>query len=169
MHRMFPGVSIFSGDIMNYFPHDRGIFCDVLPACALMIRREALDDVGLLDERFFIYCEDTDWCRRFREKAWSVRFFPDAEVIHYGEASSTNAPVRFKLEKLKAEFQYWDKHHGRCSRHLLLIILLFYHIIRFFGRAVIWAVIWHKRPQLSSRIKENLASVGWLLNPKRLR
>lgn len=56
---------------------------DWLLGAALMLRREALKDVGPMDERFFLYFEDTDWCRRFREKGWRVIYFPDARMHHY--------------------------------------------------------------------------------------
>ncbi len=62
------------------------------------VRRKAMDEVGLLDEDFFFYGEDIDWCRRFRDAGWEVVFYPEAETIHFGGASSGNAPVRFYLE-----------------------------------------------------------------------
>lgn len=50
---------------------------------AMMVRSTALKDVGLMDERFFLYFEDTDWCRRFWEKGWSVVYNPEARMHHY--------------------------------------------------------------------------------------
>lgn len=56
---------------------------DWLLGAAMMIRREALKDAGPMDERFFLYFEDTDWCRRFWAKSWSVVYFAQARMHHY--------------------------------------------------------------------------------------
>jgi len=61
---------------------------DWILGAALMIKKEALAQVGLMDERFFMYFEDTDWCRRFWKKKWKVVYFPEAKMHHYhGRAS----------------------------------------------------------------------------------
>ncbi|MBU2037235.1 glycosyltransferase family 2 protein [Patescibacteria group bacterium] len=56
---------------------------DSLMGAALMVRRQALEEVGLMDERFFLYFEDTDWCRRFLAKGWRVVYLPEAKMHHY--------------------------------------------------------------------------------------
>jgi len=56
---------------------------DWLLGAALMLRRQALEKVGLMDERFFLYFEDTDWCRRFLADGWRVVYFPEAQMHHY--------------------------------------------------------------------------------------
>ena len=61
---------------------------DWLMGSALLVRREVVKDVGFFDERFFMYFEDVDWCRRFWEKGWSVVYNPQAVFYHYhGQAS----------------------------------------------------------------------------------
>lgn len=61
---------------------------DVVPGCFMLVRREAMDAVGILDEAFFFYGEEADWCHRFRDAGWRVRFAPLPAVIHHGGASS---------------------------------------------------------------------------------
>ncbi|MBU3901489.1 glycosyltransferase family 2 protein [Patescibacteria group bacterium] len=56
---------------------------DWLLGAAMMVKEAALREVGLMDERFFLYFEDTDWCRRFWEKGWSVVYLPEAKMHHY--------------------------------------------------------------------------------------
>jgi GT2 family glycosyltransferase len=60
---------------------------DVVTGCYLMIRREILETVGPLDERFFFFGEETDWCRSIAEAGWKVRFAPVGEIVHIGNAS----------------------------------------------------------------------------------
>jgi GT2 family glycosyltransferase len=69
----------FAGEHMWFFPHDRTLPVDVLVGCFSMIRREAFDTVGLLDENLFMYGDDVDWCRRCWKAGWQVVFFPGAK------------------------------------------------------------------------------------------
>lgn len=79
---------------MFYFPCDRTIAADVLVACFILPCRAAIDQFGLLDEDFWIYGEDFDWCWR---SGWKVMFFPGAEAIHYCGGTSANDPLRLAL------------------------------------------------------------------------
>ena len=65
---------------------------DWVLGAVLMARREAIDKVGLLDDRFFLYFEDTDWCRRFWEAGYSVVYLAGAEMVHYHERLSARGP-----------------------------------------------------------------------------
>lgn len=64
---------------------DRASICDVdwLLGAALMVRSKAFDGVGLMDEKFFLYFEDVDWCRRFARAGWRVVYYPEAKMHHY--------------------------------------------------------------------------------------
>ncbi|MEW6610830.1 MAG: glycosyltransferase family 2 protein [Patescibacteria group bacterium] len=63
---------------------------DWLQGSALLVRRKALEEVGLFDERFFLFFEDTDWCRRFWQKGWAVAYVPDAMMVHYPQRLSSS-------------------------------------------------------------------------------
>ncbi len=66
---------------------------DWVSGACMLVRRKAIDDVGLLDERFFMYWEDADWCRRMKEGGWKVVYFPMASVYHFiGGSSEKNVP-----------------------------------------------------------------------------
>jgi GT2 family glycosyltransferase len=73
------------------------------------VRREAADAVGLFDESFFMFSEETDWLTRFRRAGWKVLFFPGAEVVHVGGASHGG---RLYLENLRGHLRWFDKHRG---------------------------------------------------------
>jgi GT2 family glycosyltransferase/glycosyltransferase involved in cell wall biosynthesis len=78
-------------------------------AC-MVVRRKAVDHVGLMDERFFLYWEDADWCRRMRRKGWKVVYFPESPVVHYAGASSEQAPLRSILEFHKSSYRLFEKY-----------------------------------------------------------
>jgi len=164
LHKIWPKSSMFSGTLMTYFPHDEIKNVDVLPGCFLMLRREALEQVGLLDERFFIYGEDKDWCRRFWKSSWKVVFFPLAEVIHFAKASSSKAPSRFAKEKQKANYQYWQKHHRWLSLKIFLSIMIFHHSIRFIILLFVYLIRHGERKIISMRIASSAACALWSLN-----
>jgi len=86
--RTLLGKSIWGRAKLNYFLiKDKNLSLptkvDWLQGSAIMARREAIDKIGLMDERFFMYLEDTDWCRRFWENNYQVIYFPGAQVFHY--------------------------------------------------------------------------------------
>lgn len=80
-------------------------------AC-LLVRREALDDAGLLDEQFFVYTEEIDLCRRFTDRGWLIYWIPGAVVVHYGGASTSQVSSRMFLQLYRSKVQYFRKHLG---------------------------------------------------------
>jgi GT2 family glycosyltransferase len=125
---------------MFYFKHDAIRDIEVLAGCFLVVRREALEQVGYLDDQFFIYAEDIDWCKRFWESGWRVVFFPGAEAIHYGGASSSNAPLRFSAAQEQSRVQYWSKHHRKLSVLAFYCIIISQHALRIFFEGLTYVV-----------------------------
>jgi GT2 family glycosyltransferase len=80
----------------------------------LMMRRECLEQVGELDERFFIYDEDVDWCLRARRAGWKVRFWPGASMIHLGATSDPLMKDK-TFTMFRSHLSYVRKHHGRAA------------------------------------------------------
>lgn len=160
----FPQSRIFGGFLMTYWPHNDVRRVDTLNGCFWMVNRNALNQVGLLDERFFIYGEDIDWCKRFRAAGWDVVFFPGAQVIHYGGASSSNAPVRFYVEMYRANLQLWKKHHNRFEQLGFLLLVWIHQILRVLGQSIIYAVKPRKRIMAQSKINRSVACMHWLMN-----
>ena len=109
--------------MMNDFDHDRTREVEVLNGAFMLIRRTAMDQVGLIDDRYFMYGDDIDWCRRFRKAGWPVAFDANAEAIHYGGGTTARAPVYFYVEMQKANLQYWKKHHSRAAQIAFLASL----------------------------------------------
>jgi len=96
---------LYRGD----FDHDRVAEVDWLSGPALLVRREAVDTVGLFDEDFFMFSEEVDWMTRFRRAGWRVLFFPGAEVVHVGGASHGG---RIYVENLRGHLRWFAKHRG---------------------------------------------------------
>ncbi len=74
----------------------------------IVIKREAFIKVGLLDENYFLYCEDMDWCTRIRKAGFEIVYYPEAGVIYEGTRSARKS-LRFTRIFLKSLFYYWSK------------------------------------------------------------
>lgn len=85
---------------------------DVVTGCYLMIPREVIAQVGLLDENFFFFGEETDWCRRISQAGWKVRFAPVGEIIHIGNASGEGLGSQRALMLAAGLVRYQRKHSG---------------------------------------------------------
>jgi len=139
---------------------------DVLSGCFWMVRKEAFDEVGLFDERFFIYAEDKDLCKRFKEKGWKIVYNPNAQAIHYGGASSANAPIRFYIEMQFANLQYWEKHFNKRGKYLYSIILFLFHVNRVIVYRLARAVRRTNKAAYDHKIERSVFSLRWLFNRK---
>jgi hypothetical protein len=163
---LLPKSKVFGGQLMRDFNHNQVADVEVLNGWFWVVRREALDQVGLLDERFFIYGEDIDWSKRFHMRGWRVVFYPGASALHYGGASSSNAPVRFFIEQRKASLQYWEKHHSPTARIAHLLLLGMEHALRVVGHGAMWLLRPANRGQQAFKVARSAALLTWLAKGK---
>jgi GT2 family glycosyltransferase len=91
---------------------DRARRVDWVTGAALLARREALEQIGLFDEGFFLYSEEVDLQLRLRGAGWEVHFFPEATVVHHESQFSAAVPERRINEMWRSRHRYWRKHHG---------------------------------------------------------
>jgi GT2 family glycosyltransferase len=147
---------------MRDFEHNQLSDVEVLNGWFWVVRKEALKQVGLLDERFFIYGEDLDWCYRFKKAGWRVVFYPYAESTHYGGGSSARAPIWFYLEERKANTQYWIKHHRRCSQWTYFAIVWLHEVLRVCGYAGAYLFVKSSRADALFKLNRSIACLSWL-------
>ncbi|MFN0074342.1 MAG: glycosyltransferase family 2 protein [Chloroflexota bacterium] len=92
-----------------------------LGAC-MLISRAALEDVGLLDEGFFMYCEEVDWCMRARLRGWEIYHHPGAVVVHHGGKSTEQRGGAMYQQLHASRARFYEKHYGRSFRTLARVI-----------------------------------------------
>jgi GT2 family glycosyltransferase len=98
---------------------------DSVSGACLLIRREAMDAIGLLDEGFFMYFEETDWCVRAWQQGWKVYYVPQAEVVHYTMGSTGRRVEPFLIRAyFNSRMHYFSKHYGIVSCGVLRATLL---------------------------------------------
>lgn len=157
LDRLFPHSEALSGSFLPVSAHGHQRDVDVASGCFCVARREALEQVGLLDEDFFMYSEDLDWCRRFRQMGWGIVFHPKAQVVHYGGGSSSNAPTRFSLEQQRADFLYWKKHRGMVVAGIYRVIVFLHLNLRLIGRILCLALGRGTARHSHQKIREHVA------------
>jgi GT2 family glycosyltransferase len=106
----FPG-NLLVGDYRSW-PHDTERAVDFIIGACWLMRSEAVKAVGLFDEEFFLYAEETDWARRFHDAGWQITFLPQAEAIHLGGGSAGNQSAKVFSEFRRGQERYIRKHHG---------------------------------------------------------
>ncbi len=95
----------------------------VIGAC-MIIRRQAIEQVGLLDEGYFLFLEETDWCYRMRKEGWKVYHVPQAEIYHFQGKSAEKDKKRAKVEYYCSRYHFFKKNRGTFQCFFLLIGLL---------------------------------------------
>ncbi|HEY0415970.1 MAG TPA: glycosyltransferase family 2 protein [Gaiellaceae bacterium] len=121
IRKLAPRTNLLNPLYVGGFDHETAAEADWLYGPALLVRREAVEQVGGFDEDFFMFSEEVDWMTRFRRAGWKVLFYPAAEVVHVGGATHGG---RMYVENLRGHLRYLAKHRGpreaERARRLLL-------------------------------------------------
>ncbi len=112
-------------------------YVETISGCYLMVRKECIEAVGALDEDFFFFGEETDWCRRIREAGWRVAFAPVGNITHFGGGSSGTLNHRRDLMLSEATVRLHRKHSGLVTALGVYILLFVFNSSRF----AYWAVV----------------------------
>jgi len=146
LYKMFPRSHFFGRERMIWWTRDDVRPVDVVTGCFMLVRREAIQQVGRMDEQFFMYAEEADWCYRFRMAGWQNVFYPEAEIIHLGGQSSGRVRVAMTVQLRKAILQFIRKHNGYWSYAVgRSLVLMFYTV-----RIPFWLVL-AIRPKIRGR------------------
>ena len=110
--RILPKWGFLGYEDLTWWDHRDEREVDVLKGCFILAKSAAIRQIGMLDENFWLYGEETDWCYRMKQAGWSVLFTPSAEIIHHGGAS-TNQLSGWILHQLwGAKLQFTGKHRS---------------------------------------------------------
>jgi hypothetical protein len=166
LDRILSRWRLFSGFQMRGWSYDRTSEVQTLTGCFWLARASAVREVGGLDERFFFYAEDIDWCKRFLDAGWKNIFVAEASATHFGGASSANAPLRFSIEMLRGNLIYWNKHHGSLGRFAYFLLATLQQGVRLLAHLLLRIACLGDREQSRHRIKEDMTCLRWLLTGK---
>lgn len=139
--KLFPKSLRFNAYHMEFLDENEEYPVDCLVGAFMMVRREVIEQVGMLDERFFMYFEDTDWCYRIQQAGWVNYYYPKTQIIHYKRGSSRGRPYRITYEFHRAMKLFYDKHY-RKHYPFWVTIFMYLGITVKFGATVLKDQIW---------------------------
>jgi GT2 family glycosyltransferase len=119
-------------------PDDAVAEVDWVMGAALLVRREAYDQVGGFDEGFFMYSEEVDWCRRLKAAGWQVVYFPPARIVHHEGRSSEQVPAATHIRFNASKVRYFRKYHGALAAEALRLYLLGHFLFQLGLEAAKW-------------------------------
>jgi N-acetylglucosaminyl-diphospho-decaprenol L-rhamnosyltransferase len=130
LDRMFPRTRLFGAHRELYRNPGLPRTVDYVQGSCLLVRRTAMERVGNLDEGFFMYFEETDWCRRMKEAGGEVWYVPGPGIIHYGGGTTGHYNEARLLSYHRSLIRFFRKHHSLPAGLLLRCVLIFRSLIR---------------------------------------
>jgi hypothetical protein len=122
---LFPRSRFFGGYLLDYLDEDNTAPVDNVSGSCMFIRREVIRSIGYLDEGFFAYQEDSDYCFRARQAGWKIYYVAEAQIVHYGgQGGSRVEPIRSVIEWHRSYWRYYNKHLAK--DYFILLNWLFY-------------------------------------------
>ncbi len=147
--------------VLNHFDHQSPRAVEQIMGAAMFIKRQDYENYGGLDERFFIYYEEVDLCRRILDSGFELWFYPEAKISHVGGASCEALPVVNKMlwQLRLSRAQYFAKHFGLVPQFITLAVSL----AEALGKAVVLEALAFLKPQRKSIYKAKAKGFWGLL------
>lgn len=114
LRRYFPGVELFHRYALTHIAPEESLDVDALSGACLLVRRDVYAQTGGMDDVFFMYGDDLDWCYRIRQQGWKIRYCADAPIIHYGGQGGAHR-VSYSLiyHYYQAMWLFYRRHYRR--------------------------------------------------------
>lgn len=155
LSQWFPYNRVFGKFLKKWMNYDK--VCEIahcLGAC-MIVRRDTIADVGLMDEQFFLYFEETDWLYRMKKKGWKIYYIPEARVIHFGGVSTKGLRDRDKIimrHSYRSKLCFFKKHYGLGITVLLKGLILARYGLKFLKWALIYLIVPLNHSKSKSRL-----------------
>ena len=127
LYKIFPKSRFFGRRLMTWWDYDTIKEVDAICGCFLLARSEAIKEVGLMNEIYFTYGDDPDWCIRFKRRGWKILFTPNAQIIHLGGQTTKQFRRKFRLQLHGSELIFirlYQKHFFFARLTMALFLLL---------------------------------------------
>ncbi len=128
----FPKSKVFNHERMQWWKHNKVCEVEAITGCFMLVKKQIFEETGGFDERFFMYCEEIDWCKRITNSGWKIIFTPCTHIIHYGGVSALKHDSKRSLLIDKSYVKYMFKHWGSSNAKTGILFMLIFYIIRIF-------------------------------------
>jgi len=130
LYKLFPKSKFFGRERMTWWDRNEIREVDVVTGCFMLIRQKAIQQVGTMDEQFFMYGEETDWCYRFKQAGWKIMFTPACEIIHLGGQSSRQQRSKMMLQLRGSILLFIKKHNSFLTYALACLLVALFFFLR---------------------------------------
>jgi hypothetical protein len=144
LSKLFPKSRRFGRYNMTYLDPDLETEVDSVVGAFMMVRREAIEQVGLLNETFFMYGEDLDWAYRIKQRGWKIKYNPAVTVLHVKRAASRQSQ-KAQQEFHRASLIFYRMHYRKTTSMPMHLLVMMGLILK--GGSPIWREIWHPSHQ----------------------
>jgi hypothetical protein len=163
LYKLFPRSHFFGRERMTWWDFDEVREVETVCGCYSLVRKKAIDQVGVMDPIYFVYGDDPDWCFRFRKAGWKMLFTPEPTIVHYGGQTTKQISDKFLLQLYGSRLIFMKKSAGRGAFALACLLSGLF----FFLRIPYWLIAGllgkNKRQVAFSRLKTYIAGGGYCL------
>lgn len=163
LDRLFPKSKYFARQIAGYRNWNNNMEVDYLQGSCLLIRKILLDEIGLFDERYFMYFEETDLCYRAKKAGWKIFRLAEAPVIHFGCGDAGYYDEGRIYNYHKSQVLFYLKHYKRVDCYMLKMILFVRSIIRILSWVYLMVFCKEDQEKVNSRIRGYLRVIGLVI------
>lgn len=130
LYKIFPRSRFFGRERMTWWNFDEVREVETVCGCYSLVRKEAIDEVGVMDPTYFVYGDDPDWCYRFKENGWRIMFTPDAEIIHLGGQTTKQMSREFKWQLSGSVLIFMRLHRNKVSFRIACFLTSMFFLLR---------------------------------------
>jgi len=130
LYKLFPKSKFFGRERMTWWDFNDVREVEAICGCCCLVRREAIEQVGLMDEAYFVYGDDPDWCYRFKSNGWRILFTPEAKIIHVGDQTTKKMPKEFKLQLFGSQLIFMKLHRSKLAFQFARFLTALFCLLR---------------------------------------
>jgi GT2 family glycosyltransferase len=130
LDKLFKRSPIFGKYLMTWWDFNEVRDVDTVMGAFMLVRREVIERVGSMDESYFMYSEEFDWCYRIKKQGWKILYNPAVQTVHLWGGSSQQVRVEMFVQLYRSKVTFFRKHYGAFSATLLKLILGFGCLLR---------------------------------------
>jgi len=165
LYKLFPRSRFFGRERMTWWDRRNAREVDVISGCFMLVRREAIDQVGPMDDGFFMYAEETDWCHRFKAAGWKNLYAPNGQIIHLGGQSTARVSVSMTVQMRLSILRFIRKHRPWPVYTVCCVLISLFFLARVPAWLFMWIFVAKSRSQSRARLQAYLLGAGRVFMP----
>lgn len=165
LYKIFAKNRFFGRERMTWWDKNDARAVDVISGCFMLVRQEAMKQVGLMDDSFFMYAEETDWCYRFKKAGWKNLYTPEGRIIHLGGQSTALVSAPMTAQLRLSILKFVRKHRSLPVYWMSCMVIALFFLVRIPVWLMIWVLLPKKRDASRAKLCAYTAALGRILVP----